>query len=170
MRTDRKARHRLDLGDDDHRLLGLAAERFGVARSEVIRRLLRGALDAGPALSADNARALTALGADIRAASRSLSRLVQGIEAGQAEPLAPALPIFSVLHERIAAIESELTGMTLGHGRRLRCAAGLAAAEVGEDARLAGSGGDTALATEVGETGPRAESYGGEGAFEEVLP
>ncbi len=170
MRTDRKARHRLDLGEEDHRLPGLAAERFGVARSEAIRRLVRGALDAGPALSGPNARALTALGADIRAASRELSRLVQGIEAGQAEPLAPALPIFSLLHERIAAIESELTGMTLGHGRRLRAAAGFAAeGEDGEDVRLAGSGGAAALAAEVGETGPRAETGGGV-ALAEALP
>jgi hypothetical protein len=147
MGAARKARHRLDLGKEDHRLLGLAAARFGLARSEVIRRLVRGALDVGPALSAQNSWALTELGADIRAASRDLSRLVQGMEAGRAEPLAPALPIFSVLHDRIAAIESELTAMTLGHGRRLRRAAGFEAeAEVGEDARSAGSGGDAALA------------------------
>jgi hypothetical protein len=158
--TGRKARHRLDLGEEDYRLLGLAAARFGVARSEVIRRLLRGALDVGPALSAQNSRALTELGADIRAASRSLSLLSQTIEEGEA--LAPARPLISLLHDRIAAIESELTAMTLGHGRRLRRAAGFeAVAADGEDARFVGSSGNTALATEVG---------GGDAALAEALP
>ncbi len=161
-RVERR-RHRLDLDDEDHQLLGLAAERFDLPRSEVIRRLLRGALDAGPALSGPTARALTVLGSDIRAASRTLARLGLGIKAGEVDGFRELGPIVDLLHRRLSALEGELTAMTLGHGRRLRRAAGFEAeadAETGEGVPRAGGGEIASAGAEIGEAGSREGSDG----------
>lgn len=122
-------RHRLDLDEVDHRLLVAAATQFGLPQSEVTRRLIRAALDVGPALSRDNAATVAELSAQIRAVGRNLAQLVKAIKEGRAVKLEDARPIFETLHLRISAIDGELTAMTLAYGSGLRRAAPLGSVE-----------------------------------------
>jgi hypothetical protein len=127
-------RHRLDLDPEDHRLLLLAASaRFGLSQAEVTRRLIRAALDVGPALSRDNAAMVAELSSEIRTVGRSLAQLLKAIHAGRAVGLEAARPIVEILHGRIRAIDGELTRMTLRHGGKLRRAAQFKAVEPGPD-------------------------------------
>ena len=94
-------RHRLDLDDEDHRLLLAASARFGLSQSEVTRRLIRAALDVGPALSHDNAQTVAALSSQIRAVGRNLAQVVcaRYVSAGRSErrpgPARPAMNLTS---------------------------------------------------------------------------
>ena len=72
-------RHRLDLDDEDHRLLLAASVRFGLSQSEVTRRLIRAALDVGPALSQDKVQTVPELSSQIRAVGRNLAWVVKVI-------------------------------------------------------------------------------------------
>jgi hypothetical protein len=123
-------RHRLDLNDEDHRLLRAASAQFGLSQSEVTRRLIRAALDVGPALSRDNAQTVTELSSQIRAVGRNLAQVVKAINEGRAVRLEDARPIFEILHRRISAVDGELTNMTLAYGSGLRRAAQLGTIEV----------------------------------------
>jgi hypothetical protein len=125
----RAKRHRLDLDDDDHRLLLAASARFGLSQAEVTRRLIRAALDVGPALSRDNAQTVAELSSQIRAVGRNLAQVVKAINEGRAVRLEDARPIFEILHHRISAVDGELTNMTLAYGSGLRRAAKLASVE-----------------------------------------
>lgn len=122
-------RHRLDLDEADHRLLVEASAEFGLSQSEVVRRLIRAALDVGPALSRDNAKVVAELSSQIRAVGRNLAQVVKAINEGRAVKLEDARPIFEILHRRISAIDGELTAMTLAYGRDLRRAAHLGSVE-----------------------------------------
>lgn len=122
-------RHRLDLDEVDHRLLVEASARFGLSQAEVTRRLIRAALDVGPALSRDNAEVVTELSAQIRAVGRNLAQVVKAINEGRAVRLEDARTIFEILHRRIGAIDGELTAMTLAYGSGLRRAAQLGSVE-----------------------------------------
>jgi hypothetical protein len=124
-------RHRLDLDEDDHRLLLAASAQFGLSQSEVTRRLIRAALDVGPALSRDNAETVAELSSQIRAVGRNLSQVVKAINEGRAVRLEDARPIFEILHRRISAVDGELTNMTLTYSRGLRRAAKLGTTALG---------------------------------------
>jgi hypothetical protein len=124
-------RHRLDLDAEDHRLLLAASARFGLSQAEVTRRLIRAALDVGPALSRDNAETVAELSSQIRAVGRNLAQVVRAINEGRAVRLEDARPIFEILHRRISAIDGELTGMTLAYGSGLRRAAKLGSVAMG---------------------------------------
>ena len=58
----RKPRLRTELSDADERRLREAVALFGLPKAEVVRRLIRASVQAGPALSADNTRAVEWLG------------------------------------------------------------------------------------------------------------
>jgi hypothetical protein len=124
-------RHRLDLDHDDHRLLLAASAQFGLSQSEVTRRLIRAALDVGPALSRDNAEVVTELSAQIRAVGRILAQVLKAINEGRAVRLEDTRPIFEILHRRISAVDGELTAMTLAYGSGLRRSAKLGTIELG---------------------------------------
>ena len=126
-----RIRHRLDLDGQDHKLLIAASVRFGLSQSEVTRRLIRAAVDVGPALSRDNAETVAELSSQIRAVGRNLAQVVKAINEGRAVRLEDARPIFEILHRRISAVDSELTAMTLSYGSVLRRAAKLGTIEVG---------------------------------------
>jgi hypothetical protein len=127
----RRIRHRLDLDEEDHRLLVAASAQFGLSQAEVTRRLIRAALDVGPALSRDNAETVAELSSQIRTVGRNLAQVVNAINAGRAVRLEDARPIFEILHRRISAVDAELTNMTLAYGSGLRRAAKLGALELG---------------------------------------
>jgi hypothetical protein len=72
-------RHRLDLDDEDHRLLLATSVRFRLSQSEVTRRLIRVALDVGLALSQDKVQTVAELSSQIRAVGRNLAWVVKAI-------------------------------------------------------------------------------------------
>jgi hypothetical protein len=109
----------------------VASAQFGLSQREVTRRLIRAALDVGPALSRDNAETVAELSSEIRAVGRNLAQVVKAINEGRAVRLEDARPIFEILHRRISAVDSELTNMTLAYGSGLRRAAKLGALELG---------------------------------------
>ena len=122
----KKSRHRIDLDGEDHVLLVLAAERFGLTRSELMRRLLRAALDVGPALSEENSRTVGQLTSQVRMVGRNLMQVLHAIHSGRAVHIADAEPVWAALHERVSEMDAELTAMTVAYGVRLRASAGLA--------------------------------------------
>ena len=71
----RRYRHRIDFNEADHVLLMEAAQLFGLNRSEVMRRLLRGALQVGPAMSAENSQILARVAMYMRAVSIEIKRM-----------------------------------------------------------------------------------------------
>jgi hypothetical protein len=120
-----KQRVRVDLALADQTLLQAACLAFGLEPPALIRTLLRASLDAGPALSREGLVALAQISADLRTASRQLGALRVAIGDGPDDGLAALKPVLVILHERLSALDRELTAMTLGHGARLRRAAQL---------------------------------------------
>jgi len=121
----RKPRLRTELSDADERHLQDAVALFGLPKAEVLRRLIRGSVQAGPALSAENTRAVVALGGQVRRVGRNLSQLLKAIHRGQAVRIEDTEAVWRGLHHVIAAINDELTEMTVAYGSKLRREAGL---------------------------------------------
>ena len=98
---------------------------FGVGKSDLIRRLVRASLDVGPALSADNAKALGAIAKELRAIGRNIAQIVKGINLGYAPQLANDEELFRATHAWLDQINSTIRDMTIAYGSRLRRRAGL---------------------------------------------
>ena len=132
----RKPRLRTELSEADEQRLQEAVALFGLPKAEVVRRLIRASVQAGPALSADNMRAVVELAQQVRMVGRNLSQVLRAIHRGQAVRIEDTEPVWRGLHEVVAAINDELTEMTVAYGSKLRRHAGLALrAEIsGEDA------------------------------------
>ncbi len=122
---DDRKRARVDLTPEVSAWLDEASRAFGLSRSETLRRLIQASLDVGPALSAENGRAVATLASQVRMVGRNLSQMVHAIHAGRAVSMKAALPIWEMLDERVSAIDHELTAMTVAHGLKLRQAAHL---------------------------------------------
>ena len=116
----RKPRLRTELSAADERRLAEAVVLFGLPKAEVVRRLIRASVQAGPALSAENTRAVVTLASQVRMVGRNLSQVLKAIHRGQAVRLDDTEAIWRGLHELIAAINDELTEMTLAYGSKLR--------------------------------------------------
>jgi hypothetical protein len=99
---------------------------FGVPKAEVVRRLIRASVQAGPALSADNTRAVVELAQQVRMVGRNLSQVLRAIHRGQAVRIEDTEPVWRGLHEVVAAINDELTEITVAYGSKLRRQAGFA--------------------------------------------
>jgi hypothetical protein len=125
----KKPRLRTELSDNDAERLDEAVELFGLPKAEVVRRLIRASVQAGPALSAGNTQAVVALAAEVRHLGRTLAQMLRMIRQGKVAELAAAEQVWSELHAVIAAIDEELTGMTVTHGARLRGLARLSVTE-----------------------------------------
>lgn len=123
--TRRKPRLRTELSDADEARLQAAVVLFGVPKAEVVRRLIRASVQAGPALSADNTRAVVELAQQVRMVGRNLSQVLRAIHRGQAVRIEDTEPVWRGLHEVVAAINDELTEMTVAYGSKLRRQAGL---------------------------------------------
>ena len=121
----RKARLRTELSESDEERLRQAAALFDLPKAEVVRRLIRAAVGAGPALSAENALAIAALTAQTRAVGRNLSQLLRAVNTGAAVGLEDAEAVWRELYGAIVAINDELTEMTLHYGSKLRRRANL---------------------------------------------
>ena len=124
----RKARLRTELSEADEERLREAVALFGLPKAEVVRRLIRAAVQAGPALSAENTRVVAALASETRAVGRNLNHLLRAVRGGGVIGLEDTELVWRELHGAIAAINDELTEMTFPHGSKLRRHAGLGVA------------------------------------------
>ena len=116
----RKPRLRTELSEADERRLAEAVALFGLPKAEIVRRLIRASVEAGPALSAENTVAVVALASQVRMVGRNLSQVVKAIHCGHAPPIEDTEPVWRGLHAVIAAINDELTDMTIAYGSKLR--------------------------------------------------
>ena len=121
----RKPRLRTELSQVDERCLEEAVALFGLPKAEVVRRLIRASVQAGPALSAENTRALIELAGQVRMVGRNLSQMLRAIHHGRAAGIEDTEPVWRALHEVIGVINDELTEMTVAYGSKLRRAAKL---------------------------------------------
>jgi len=121
----RKPRLRTELSDADEARLQAAVMLFGVPKAEVVRRLIRASVQAGPALSAENTRAVVELAQQVRMVGRNLSQVLRAIHRRQAVRIEDTEPVWRGLYEMVAAINDELTEMTVAYGSKLRRQAGL---------------------------------------------
>jgi hypothetical protein len=128
-RPRKKPRLRTELSDDDAARLEEAVALFGLPKAEVVRRLIRASVQAGPALSEENMEAVIALAAEVRQVGRTLAQMLRTMRQGRVAEVAAAEPVWSELHSAIVAIDEELTGMTVAHGARLRGIARLSVVE-----------------------------------------
>ena len=118
--TRRKPRRRTELSEADEQRLQEAVALFGLPKAEVVRRLIRASVQAGPALSADNTRAVVELAHQVRRIGRNLSQVLKAIRCGQAVGLEDPEPVWRGLHAAVGAIDDELTEMTVASGSRIR--------------------------------------------------
>jgi len=128
----RKPRLRTELSEADERRLQDAVALFALPKAEVVRRLIRASVQAGPALSAENTRAVVELASQVRMVGRNLAQVLKAIHQGQAVRIEDTEPVWRGLHEVVASINDELTEMTVAYGSKLRREAKLALpAEIG---------------------------------------
>ncbi len=125
-RARRKPRLRTELSEDDERRLREAVVLFGLPKAEIVRRLIRASVQAGPALSVENTRVVVALADQVRRVGHNLTQVLTAIHRGQAVRIENTEPIWRGLHEVVAAINDELTEMTIAYGSKLRRQAKLA--------------------------------------------
>jgi len=116
----RKPRLRTELSDSDEQRLQEAVALFGLPKAEVVRRLIRASVQAGPALSAENTRAVVELASQVRMVGRNLAQVLKAIHRNQAVRIEDTEPVWRGLHDVIASINDELTEMTLAYGSKLR--------------------------------------------------
>lgn len=115
-----KPRLRTELSAADEQRLQEAVALFGLPKAEVVRRLIRASVQAGPALSVENTEAVVALAQQVRMVGRNLSQVLKAIHRGQAVGIEDSEPVWRGLHEAMAAIDDELTEMTIAYGSKLR--------------------------------------------------
>lgn len=116
----RKPRLRTELSEADEDHLQRAVELYGLPKAEVVRRLIRASVQAGPALSAENTRVVVELAQQVRMVGRNLAQVLKAIHRGQAVRIEDTEPVWRGLHEVVAAINYELTEMTVAYGSKLR--------------------------------------------------
>lgn len=121
----RKARLRTELSEADEQRLQQAATLFGLPKAEVVRRLIRASVQAGPALSAENTQAVILLAGQVRMVGRNLMQVLRAIHRGQAVRIEDTEPVWLGLQQMVAEIDDELTEITVAYGSKLRRAAGL---------------------------------------------
>ncbi|WP_244662163.1 MULTISPECIES: hypothetical protein [Mesorhizobium] len=102
---------------------------FGLPKAEVVRRLIRASVQAGPALSAENTVVIVDLAYQVRMVGRNLSQVLKAIHRGQAVRIEDTEAVWRGLYEVIATINEELTEMTVAYGSKLRRVAKLTLSE-----------------------------------------
>ncbi|QND62338.1 hypothetical protein BPNPMPFG_006890 (plasmid) [Mesorhizobium sp. AR07] len=125
----RKPRLRTELSELDERRLQEAVALFGLPKAEVVRRLIRASVQAGPALSAENTVVIVDLAYQVRMVGRNLSQVLKAIHRGQAVRIEDTEAVWRGLYEVIATINEELTEMTVAYGSKLRRVAKLTLSE-----------------------------------------
>ncbi|WP_244468576.1 hypothetical protein [Bradyrhizobium elkanii] len=108
------------MSDADEAHLKRAVELYGLPKAEVVRRLIRASVQAGPALSAENTKVVIELAQQVRMVGRNLAQVLKAIHRGQAVRIEDTEPVWRGLHEVVASINDELTEMTVAYGSKLR--------------------------------------------------
>lgn len=116
----RKARLRTQLSAADEHRLQQAVVLFGLPKAEVVRRLIRAAVQTGPALSAENSETVITLAQQMRRVGMNLAQILKAIHCGQAVDMADTEAVWRALHEALCAINDELSDMTVAYGSKLR--------------------------------------------------
>lgn len=124
----RKPRLRTELSEADEAHLQTAVALFGLPKAEVVRRLIRASVQAGPALSAENTQAVVLLAGQVRKVGRNLMQLLRAIHHGQAVRIEDTEAVWLGLQQMVAAIDDELTEIAVAYGSKLRRAAALGVA------------------------------------------
>lgn len=119
-KSRRKPRLRTELSEADERCLQEAVALFGLPKAELVRRLIRAAVQAGPALSAENTRAVVDLASQVRMVGRNLVQVLKAIHRGQAVRIEDTEAVWRGLYDVVATINDELTAMTVAYGSKLR--------------------------------------------------
>lgn len=100
-------------------------ERFGLNRSEIIRRLVRAAHGHGPMLTADDSQKVALLSHQLRKAGVNLYHLLCALRDGYAVSDENAYEAWQGLHQRVLQLDQELSRMAESHGLKLRRSAKL---------------------------------------------
>ena len=137
----RRYRHRIDFNPADHALLMEAAQLFGLDRSEVMRRLLRGAMQVGPAMSAENDQQFAAAAKVVRALALEIGRMHKSLRSGVAVDFDETEAVWAAILEQVAGLDDEMTAIVVDYGIRLREAAWL---EIPPSGAIRAGGQDTA--------------------------
>ncbi len=116
----RKPRLRTELSAADEQRLQTAMALFGLPKAELVRRLIRASVQAGPALSAENTEAVVLLASQVRIVGRNLAQLLRAVRAGQAIGLDDTELVWQGLYDAVSLINDELTEITVSYGSRLR--------------------------------------------------
>ena len=116
----RQPRLRAELAELEGQRRQEAVALFGLPKAEVVRRLIRASVQAGPALSAENTRAVVALASQVRMVGRNLAQVLKAIHRGQAVRIEDTEPVWRGLHEIVSTINDELTEMTGAYGSKRR--------------------------------------------------
>ena len=137
----RRYRHRIDFSPADHALLVEAADLFGLNRSEVMRRLLRGAMQVGPAMSAENDQQFAAATKMLRALGLEIKRMQIVLKSGVAVDFDETEAVWAAIVEQVVMLTNAMTTIVVSYGIRLREAARL---EIPPSEAIRAGGQDTA--------------------------
>ncbi len=109
---DEKRSLRVEMSAADFELLEQAAAVFGVGKSDLVRRLVRAAVEVGPALSTGSVAQIEDLAGQVRIVGRNLMQVLKAIHRGEAVGIAESEPVWRGLHELIAALDAELSAFS----------------------------------------------------------
>ncbi len=119
--SDDKRSLRVEMSAADFHLLEQASTLFGVGKSDLVRRLVRAAVEVGPALSTGSVAQIEDLTGQVRIVGRNLMQVLKAIHRGEAVGIAESEPVWRGLHEMIEALDEEL--LSLGEATTRQSAA-----------------------------------------------
>lgn len=102
---------RVEMSVADFELLERASAVFGVAKSDLVRRLVRASVEVDPALSTESVAQIEALTGQARIVGRNLMQVLKAIHRGEAVGIAESEPVWRGLHELIEALDAELSSV-----------------------------------------------------------
>lgn len=115
----------LFLTDVDQAILIELENRFGLNRSEIIRRLVRAAHGQGPMLTAEDSQTIVLLSHQLRKLGANLYNLLCALRDGFAVSDEEGAEMWHGLYQHLLTVDEDLNRMAMSHGLRLRRSAKL---------------------------------------------
>jgi hypothetical protein len=115
----------LFLSDNDVAVLVDMEDRFGLNRSEIIRRLVRAAHGHGPMLTAEDSQTIIQLSHQLRRLGANLYNLLCALRDGFAVSDEEGAELWHGLYQHLLMVDEEINKMAMSHGLRLRRSARL---------------------------------------------
>lgn len=115
----------LFLADVDQAILIELENRFGLNRSEIIRRLVRAAHGHGPMLTAEDSQTIIQLSHQLRRLGANLYNLLCALRDGFAVSDEEGAELWHGLYQHLLLVDEEINKMAMSHGLRLRRSARL---------------------------------------------